>query len=521
MFLILSLVLVIYSLIYYYFRHKFSYWKKRGVETYSARFPFGHLGEYYLNKKSYIEIFTQYYDQSKSEFCGIYQGIDPLLIVKNLEDIKYVLVKNFNCFMNRGIHTDVNNNFLSEHLFRIEDEQWKNLRNKLSPAFTSGKLKAMFETINQCGNGLEYALNKAMDPKTGDINVQMLVQRYTVDVISSVGFGVEANSLKDNYASPIFNLSQDIIVRKSLHSFLIKLAFFGPSYAKILYNFFSEGSEETRQSFLSMVNNIVESREKNKITRKDFLQLLIELKNHGKIDSSNDSLDNADVFDKKDTLNFEFSMKTFVSQVFVFYFAGFDTSALTLTMMLYYLAENQNIQKRLRKEIDECLKKHNNELTYDGVMEMEYLEMVLSETLRLRPVLGHLVRVCNKECYLPSSNLKIDVGTTIGIPIYNIQRDEKYFPNPNKFDPERFSKENISKIPNFAYLPFGDGPRFCIGLRLGKLQTKMGLIAILRNHSVHLSDKTKISNYAPEYVILKPKEHVILSFRKYISTEKE
>ena len=130
-----------------------------------------------------------------------------------------------------------------------------------------------------------------------------------------------------------------------------------------------------------------------------------------------------------------------------------------MTFCTYELALNQDIQDRLRNEIESVLKKHNGEVTYEAIMEMKFLDMVVNETLRKYPIFEVQIRKCTKEFEIPGTGLVIPVGMPIMIPVVGIHNDEKYFENPDKFDPERFSDENKHKIQDFTYLPFGAGPR--------------------------------------------------------------
>lgn len=125
-------------------------------------------------------------------------------------------------------------------------------------------------------------------------------------------------------------------------------------------------------------------------------------------------------------------------------------------------------------------------------MEMEYLEKIVLETLRKHPPVGVLPRVCTKNYQVPDSDLIIEAGTRVSIPVFSIHRDPDHYPDPETFDPERFNEENKANRHPFSYMPFGEGPRTCIGLRFGKLQSKVGLCCVLRNYKVTLNGKTSL-----------------------------
>lgn len=130
--------------------------------------------------------------------------------------------------------------------------------------------------------------------------------------------------------------------------------------------------------------------------------------------------------------------------------------------MAYELIRNPDIQKKLQEEIDEVHQRLNGkELTYEELQKMKYLDQVVSETLRMWPPAPVVDRLCVKDYTLEYDDKKIEIeaGRNFYLLIYGIHHDERYFPNPEKFDPERFSDENKDKINRDAYMPFGVGPR--------------------------------------------------------------
>nr|CAH7728519.1 unnamed protein product [Callosobruchus chinensis] len=117
--------------------------------------------------------------------------------------------------------------------------------------------------------------------------------------------------------------------------------------------------------------------------------------------------------------------------------------------------------------------------------------MLISETLRRHPATSGLSRVCTKSYQVPGTQVFLKPGDKVVVPIMAIHMDPEYYPEPEKFDPERFSEKVKSKRHPMAYLPFGKGQRQCIGLRFGVLEAKIGLVAIISKFKLTLNKKTE------------------------------
>lgn len=138
------------------------------------------------------------------------------------------------------------------------------------------------------------------------------------------------------------------------------------------------------------------------------------------------------------------------------YFAGFETSSTISCFTLHSLAHHQEIQEEARKSVQEVLEKHNNEWCYDAIMEMTYIEQIIDESMRLNPPVATIHRTATFDYKLPNGSM-IAKGTKVIIPNLAFQRDPDIFPEPMKFDPERFSQEGKQSRHPFSTLPFGEG----------------------------------------------------------------
>lgn len=134
-----------------------------------------------------------------------------------------------------------------------------------------------------------------------------------------------------------------------------------------------------------------------------------------------------------------------------------------------------------------------------------------AETLRKYPPFTIVARMAGRDYNIPDTKIVLKKGVPIFIPVYAIQHDAEHFPNPEKFDPERFSPEEVKKRHPMAWLPFGDGPRNCIGLRFGMMQARIGLIFMLNNFKFVQCSKTQVPVvFGASPIVLGPKDGINL-----------
>ncbi|CAB3365187.1 Hypothetical predicted protein [Cloeon dipterum] len=250
--------------------------------------------------------------------------------------------------------------------------------------------------------------------------------------------------------------------------------------------------EEVKNFFLNLTKDMIQHRKKNSIVRNDFLQLLMELKDKGRVAIANDdedaTLENEDLHESNTP--FRFDDTDLAAQATIFFLAGFETSSSAVSFALLELAVNPDIQRKAHSEIDEQLAKCGGEITYETLKEMKYLEWIADETLRKYPAVAVHFRMCNKKYTLPGRNITLEKGMHVAIPNYALQNDPKYFANPERFDPERFSSDDILNKLQYIYTPFGLGPRQCIGNRFAMVQTKLALLTFLQKYTVSTCEKT-------------------------------
>ncbi|KAK9685126.1 Cytochrome P450 [Popillia japonica] len=442
---LLSLVLLFVLILYYQYAH--AYFRKRGIPTLPPTFPFGNITSIIFRTQSINARIVDIYNALKPKghaFGGIYFFTVPVFLPISLELIRNILVKDFNHFDDRGIHFDEENDPVSAHLFSLYGEKWKKLRAKLSPAFTAGKIKYMFDTIQECGDIMIEVLEEMMQ-NDNVIEIKDILARFTTDVIGSCAFGIKCNSLKNSQAEfRVMGNRAFVHTRADFVRNAVVCA--SPSLAKTLR--LGIFPSEVSNFFKNAVQDTIAFREKNKVTRNDFLQLLIKMLKGEMLEEQP-----LEVTDEKES---PLTLNEATAQAFIFFLAGFETTSTSMGFTILELATNQDIQEKARKEVMETLKMFDGKVTHDAIVNLPYMEKILLESLRKYPPAPAYCRKCTKDYQIPGTDVIIPKDMTVLIPTtMAVQRDPEYYPDPELFDPERFSEDNKLLMKESAYLPFG------------------------------------------------------------------
>ncbi|KAK4878620.1 hypothetical protein RN001_011126 [Aquatica leii] len=474
---IIAILAVVVIGVVTYCKWVYKFWERLGVPYLKPTVPFGNISL----KLTYGEVVAEHYKKAKAKgykHVGLFGFTTPEYMPIDLELLKNVLVKDFNHFSDRGFYYNEEDDPLSGHLFMLSGHKWRTIRAKLTPTFTSGKMKMMFGIVIECAQKLKHAMDSLS--KKGPINVKDVLERFGTDVIGSCAFGLNCNSFTDSnsdfckYSKRIFEPT-NLETMKGLCSM----------YFRWINKFFKMKilPSDASDFYLEIVRNAVEYRKTNNVVRNDFLQILIDLMKDGS----------------------GLTIEEIAAQSFVFFIAGFETSSTVMMFCLLELSLDQEIQEKVRKEVNAVLEHYDQELTYESLNDMVYMNQVLDEVMRKYPPVPILNRVCTADYAVPNTNLVLKEGTPLAISVLGIHYDSEYFPEPEKFDPERFAPKNKENLRPFSYMPFGEGPRLCIGLRFGFLQMKIALSTLLKNYKFSVNEQTQLPlKMNPRSFILSP-----------------
>ncbi|KFQ74500.1 Cytochrome P450 3A29, partial [Phaethon lepturus] len=484
------LLIVFLSLLVLYGIWPFQAFKKLGIP---GPQPLPFLGTF-LEYRHGVLNFDQMCFEKYGKIWGIFDGRQPVLAVLDPILIKNILVKEcYTIFTNRrkfGL-----SGILELGLHVAEDEKWKRIRAILSPTFTSGKLKEMFPIINHYGE----ILVKNIEKKAANdefVTMKDIFGAYSMDVVASTSFSVNIDSMSNPNDPFVTNIKKllKISFLNPVVIFLVLFPFVTPLLKKMEVTLLPS---KVMDFFQDVFIKMKKEREKGSSTdRVDFLQLMVDSQ------SSNDSSKPAETDSYK-----SLSDEEILAQALIFVFAGYETTSSTLSYLSYNLATHPDVQQRLQDEIDANLTNKATP-TYTTIMQMDYLDMVVNESLRLFPPAGRIERVCKKTVEL--NGVTIPKGMVVIIPTYVLHHDPAYWPEPEEFRPERFSKDSRESVDPYTFLPFGAGPRNCIGMRFALLVTKVALVVLLQNFSFRTCKDTPIPLVMDTKSFMQPKQPIVL-----------
>ncbi len=480
-----------------------SYWQKQGVRVPHMDLLFGNHPQLNLDvilkRRSVVHMLQEQYEEMKHErFYGTYMGSTPAIVIKDPDLFKVMLIRDFHAMADRmGSSThnllakgNATDRLWANQLSLAQAEVWKDIRSTFSPIFTSGKMKEMTPFLDIVKQKLVYALNQKAEINE-EFELRDVLGKYSMDAIASCAFGVDAKSF--DHKESLFVKNASAVFRRKMVDLMKIFLVFIPGGVFLMKKFqISIFKPQETQFFVETVKSTLSHRQKVGQKRNDLVDMMMAAMKNNLETKQEEIVDQYE----KDAILYHNSRKTLDNDVLiatsmVFLIAGYDTTGQTMSYLCYELARNQDIQDKLRQEIDDAIEANDGKLPdYQATIYMQYLEMVFQETLRRHPMVRFVQRATREDYNIPNSNVTIKKGTEVYFNVCGMHHDPKYFPDPHVFDPERFSKEVKAARHPYAFTPFGHGPRNCLGMRFAMLEAKMAVIALLANFKLLPSAKT-------------------------------
>ncbi|XP_075148978.1 putative cytochrome P450 9f2 [Haematobia irritans] len=492
----LEILCLLVAIVFFFYRWVIAnkdYFAKRGIPYDKPTFLMGSFVDIFRRQKSMYEVIIDLYNKHDGKVFGIFDQRQPLYLIRDPELLKLISCGDFEYFPNRRnafVKDDTKESHIfGSSLFFLQNAKWKDMRNTLTPAFTGSKLRNTFALMIEVAQQTSDYLQKQIQAKSCPMSQQEIneesieldlkdfAKRFTTDVIASTAFGLNVNSFI-NTENEFYTMGKKLTTFSFWQNIkFVLITNFGWISKLLKIDLFDK---RFTNYFMDLVLKTMKYRKENVIVRPDMINLLMEAK--GLLAQEKPKQGNRDWNDNE-----------MVAQCLLFFIAGYETLSTLVSFTAYELMANPDVQEKLLREINEISFEIGDEpLSYEALQKMSYMDMVLSEVLRKWPGTMAIDRVCNKDVSYDLENgntLNFKIGDTVWFPIVGLQMDPKYWTDPEKFIPERFAEENKRNIQPCTYLPFGMGPRNCIGSRFALMEAKAYLFYLVRDFRIEASPK--------------------------------
>ncbi|XP_030558681.1 cytochrome P450 9c1 [Drosophila novamexicana] len=488
------------ALLYKWSVSSFAYFRRRGV---AHERPLPLLGNVplsvMLGRDSYVRHSIELHQRLKQhKVYGVYNLREPLYYLADADLIRQVGIKHFDNFANhrQGIgdeHDTGDSSVFSKSLLSLRDRRWKQMRSTLTPSFTGAKIRLMFELINACNVEAVRYLERKLEAGGGEgieLELKEFFTRYANDVIATAAFGIQVNSFVDE-ENEFFTLGQRVSEFSFWGGIKVLLYILMPRVMKALRVPVMDLNNVAY--FKRLVFGAMQERREQHIVRPDMIQQLMEAQRLFREQQQlEQDLD-------KDAA--EFNDEDLLAQCLLFFSAGFETVSTCLSFTSYELLMNPQVQQKLYEEILAVEQQlAGKPLDYDSLMGMNYLDCIVSESLRKWPPAIVIDRMCAADFELRDEAgellLKLRKDDLVHIPVVALHYDPDNFEQPDEFRPERFDKEHKHEIRPFTYLPFGVGQRSCIGNRMALMEVKSLIYQLVLRFRLLPTERTPLDMMA-------------------------
>ncbi|KAG4076059.1 hypothetical protein HA402_010854 [Bradysia odoriphaga] len=416
---------------------------------------------------------------------GFYLGGHPVILTTDFELMRRVLVKDFHKFSNKGELVKGGINpvpQLRKMLVWTQDNAWRHLRASMSPSFSAYKLTAMEPLMM---SSIDKMVSELEDmAKSGEeFNVKSYISELTFSSGVKCIFGLDFSLRQLTKESKKF---LEVTLPRLEKSMLAIIMLLFPSLTCIAYplrvcweriRFHMLWSPEG--ACYDMTKKILKIRKDLQTQSVDFLQLLMNTKRvqtatDKDLEMSSEDVEQNNKSLSKDAHRENISEDEIVSNAMLFLLATFETTSVTLQYCLHNLINHQNIQDELRSELRKAVDRVGKPITSSTLSEVPLLNHIVKETLRMFPPVSPFVtRVANEDYQY--EDIVIPKGTTVFIGVSSIHNDPHYWPEPEEFRPQRFE----SDYDKLSFLPFGAGPRNCIGMKFAYMEAQLALAKLI------------------------------------------
>ncbi|MEL6389356.1 MAG: cytochrome P450 [Bacteroidota bacterium] len=401
-----------------------------------------------------------------------------LIMSKNLDFIQHVLQTNNHNYVKSEIQTDTMAKYVGNGLLTANGDYWLRQRRLIQPSFYKSKLQHLVDIMSEEINSYCTDLTTRSTSQES-LNISEEMMELTLRIVSKSLFstGIDRDQISD-LGESFTALQQDIIneIRRPYLNWWTKMS------GKMAHS--HRLAQETRQ----IMKDIIQERKQTGAGKHD------------------DLLDNLLLARYEDTGD-GMTEEQILDEAIILFVAGHETTAISLAYTLNLLAEHPGILERC---INEAKSLTSGPWTFEAAMKSDYLMQTLEESMRLFPPAWILDRSAIEDEMV--MNIPVRANDFIGLYVYGVHHDPRYYDDPDRFDPDRMHPDQKKRLPKYAFFPFGGGPRMCIGYHFAMMEMKMVLATLLSQFQ--FEKKGDQIDFRP-LITLRPKDDIIMDVHRY------
>ena len=404
-------------------------------------------------------------------FYAIWIGDKPFYVISDPNLVREVLVERAKEFHKAALVKDAVGRFAGNGLFANEGDFWRRQRKLAQPAFHHGRIEAYGVTM--VAQTL-VMLDGWQAGERRDIAHEMT--NLTLGIVNKTLFNVDVSAQADHIGELM------TIILSATND---RINSYDPIWARLLQTKQRREAAAIEELF-AIIEGIIAEHRRDGADRGDLLSMLLAAR-----DEDGNPMSEQQLRDEVITL----------------FVAGHETTANALAWAFYLVAQHPDVEAKLLQELAAL---NGNPPTLRDLAQLPYSEQVIKEAMRLYPPAGGVTRQPIHDIEL--GGYPVAKGTMVAISTYVMHRDPKLFADPDRFDPDRFTPENEAKLPKYAYLPFGAGPRICIGNSFAMMEARLILLTVLQKFSLRLAPGQTVK--AEQVFTLRPKGGLPMSVQK-------
>ena len=379
-------------------------------------------------------------------------GIYPMILTADPDFIQHILQKNARKYLKSNKHFESIKQFWGNGLLTSEGPYWLKQRRSIQPGFHKNRLKGIMKLMDRIAENYFQRLDERIG-QNPDIDIFDEMKELTGRIIANAIFS-------KNLREKEFQKIKVILPR--LQDFIVKMV--RRPYSRWWYQLSGQVKkhEQLRDKGNSIIQSYIYNRRKTKEECDDLLQMLLDVRYEDSGEGMSDT--------------------QLIEEINLLFIAGHDTSTNALSWAWYLLCKHPEVLEKLKEEIHRVLP--DDEITFERLMQLEYTQQVIEEAIRIFPPVWVTNRIAVEDDEF--KGIPIKKGTTMATYFYGLYHSPKVWDNPESFQPERFVKDKKKARHKFSFLPFGGGPRMCIGKQFATIEMKLVLAKMVKRYQLDL-----------------------------------